>query len=54
MRPTAYIHNVTRGVIDHEALVQALREGELAGPGWTSPSRSPSPRGTPCGRCPTS
>ena len=47
MRSTAYIHNVTRGVIDHEALVQALREGELAGAGLDVTEPEPLPAGHP-------
>ena len=33
-------------MIDHEALVQALREGELAGAGLDVTEPEPSPRGT--------
>ena len=53
MRPTAYIHNVTRGgVIDHEALVLALREGELAGAGLDVTEPEPLPAGHPLWQMP--
>jgi phosphoglycerate dehydrogenase-like enzyme len=46
MKPTAFIHNVTRGgIIDHEALVRALRAGEIAGAGLDVTEPEPLPAG---------
>jgi phosphoglycerate dehydrogenase-like enzyme len=48
MKPTAFIHTVTRGgVIDHEALVRALRAGEIAGAGLDVTEPEPLPAGHP-------
>lgn len=48
MRPTAFIHNVTRGgVIDHEALTGALRSGTIAGAGLDVTEPEPLPAGHP-------
>ncbi|MSU73297.1 MAG: D-2-hydroxyacid dehydrogenase [Opitutus sp.] len=48
MRPTAFIHNVTRGgVIDQEALVRALRAGKIAGAGLDVTDPEPLPAGHP-------
>ena len=53
MKPTAYIHNVTRGgVIDHEALLAALRAGEIAGAGLDVTEPEPLPPGHPLWREP--
>jgi lactate dehydrogenase-like 2-hydroxyacid dehydrogenase len=42
MKPTAFFINTARGrIVDEEALIQALRDGEIAGAGldvyWTEP-----------------
>jgi phosphoglycerate dehydrogenase-like enzyme len=48
MKPTSYIHNVTRGaVIDHEALVRALRSGAIAGAGLDVTEPEPLPADHP-------
>jgi len=48
MKPTAYIHNVTRGgVIDHDALVRALRTDEIAGAGLDVTEPEPLPADHP-------
>jgi phosphoglycerate dehydrogenase-like enzyme len=53
MKRTAYIHNVTRGgVIDHEALLAALRAGEIAGAGLDVTEPEPLPAGHPLWREP--
>ena len=44
MKPTAFIHNVTRGgVIDHDALVRALRARAIAGAGLDVTEPEPLP-----------
>jgi len=46
MKPTAFIHNVTRGaIIDHDALVRALRAKEIAGAGLDVTEPEPLPPG---------
>ena len=53
MKPTAFIHNVTRGgVIDHDALVQALRAGAIAGAGLDVTEPEPLPPGHPLWQMP--
>ena len=53
MRPTAFIHNVTRGgVIDHDALVRALRAGQIAGAGLDVTEPEPLPPGHPLWQMP--
>ncbi|MGH2356249.1 MAG: D-2-hydroxyacid dehydrogenase [Chloroflexota bacterium] len=53
MKPTAVIHNVTRGgVIDHQALVRALRAGEIAGAGLDVTEPEPLPAGHPLWQMP--
>jgi len=48
MRPTAVIANIARGrLIDHEALVAALRAGRLAGAGLDALPREPLPPDDP-------
>jgi glyoxylate reductase len=48
MRPTAYLINVARGgVIDHNALVDALREGWIAGAALDVTEPEPLPRDHP-------
>jgi glyoxylate reductase len=48
MRPTAYLINVARGgVIDHDALVDALREGWIAGAALDVTEPEPLPRDHP-------
>ena len=48
MKPTAYIHNVTRGgVIDHDALVRALQSNAIAGAGLDVTEPEPLPAGHP-------
>jgi phosphoglycerate dehydrogenase-like enzyme len=48
MKPTAYVTNVTRGgVIDMEALLEALRTGEIAGAGLDVTEPEPLPAGHP-------
>jgi phosphoglycerate dehydrogenase-like enzyme len=52
-KPTAYIHNVTRGgIIDTEALMRALREGRLAGAGLDVTDPEPLPVGHPLWQMP--
>ena len=53
MKPTAFIHNVTRGpVIDHEALVRALRTSQIAGAGLDVTEPEPLPVGHPLWQMP--
>src|SRR5919202_2066863 len=53
MKPTAFIHNVTRGaIIDHDALVRALRAGEIAGAGLDVTEPEPLPLGHPLWQMP--
>jgi phosphoglycerate dehydrogenase-like enzyme len=53
MKPTAFIHNVTRGgIVDHEALVRALRTGEIAGAGLDVTEPEPLPLGHPLWQMP--
>src|SRR5919108_2439608 len=53
MKPTAFIHNVTRGgVIDHDALVRALRAGAIAGAGLDVTEPEPLPPGHPLWQMP--
>jgi len=41
MKPTTHIVNIGRGgTIDEAALIRALREGWIAGPGWMSSRKS--------------
>lgn len=48
MKPTAYVTNVTRGgTIDQEALVRALRAGQIAGAGLDVTDPEPLPKGHP-------
>jgi phosphoglycerate dehydrogenase-like enzyme len=48
MKPTAYIHTVTRGgIVDHDALVRALRAGEIAGAGLDVTEPEPLPPAHP-------
>lgn len=48
MRPTAYLINVARGgVVDHDALVHALREGWIAGAALDVTEPEPLPRDHP-------
>jgi glyoxylate reductase len=48
MRPTAYLINVARGgVVDHDALVEALREGWIAGAALDVTEPEPLPRDHP-------
>jgi phosphoglycerate dehydrogenase-like enzyme len=48
MRPTAYIYNVGRGAsIDEPALVEALRQGVIAGAGLDVTDPEPVPAGSP-------
>jgi glyoxylate reductase len=48
MKPTAYLINLARGgVIDHEALVEALTEGWIAGAGLDVTEPEPLPRDHP-------
>ena len=45
MKPDAYLIVVSRGgIVDEDALVDALHEGRLAGAGSTSPKSSPYPQ----------
>jgi phosphoglycerate dehydrogenase-like enzyme len=54
MKPTAFIHTVTRGgIIDHDALVRALQAGEIAGAGLDVTEPEPLPRGHPLWAMPT-
>jgi phosphoglycerate dehydrogenase-like enzyme len=53
MKRTAFIHNVTRGgIIDHEALVRALRDGQIAGAGLDVTEPEPLPAGHPLWQMP--
>jgi phosphoglycerate dehydrogenase-like enzyme len=53
MKPTAYIHTVTRGgVIDTEALLRALRTGAIAGAGLDVTEPEPLPPGHPLWQMP--
>jgi phosphoglycerate dehydrogenase-like enzyme len=53
MKRTAFIHNVTRGgVIDHDALVSALKVGEIAGAGLDVTEPEPLPPGHPLWQMP--
>ncbi|HEX2184324.1 MAG TPA: D-2-hydroxyacid dehydrogenase [Chloroflexota bacterium] len=53
MRQTAFIHSVTRGgIIDHEALLRALRGGEIAGAGLDVTEPEPLPPGHPLWQLP--
>jgi phosphoglycerate dehydrogenase-like enzyme len=53
MKRTAFVHNVTRGgIIDHEALVRALRAGEIAGAGLDVTEPEPLPPGHPLWQMP--
>ncbi|GGW32866.1 hypothetical protein GCM10010381_17090 [Streptomyces xantholiticus] len=55
MRRTAYLVNTSRAaIVDQEALVQALREGWLAGAGADVFEQEPLPAGIRCARLPTS
>jgi phosphoglycerate dehydrogenase-like enzyme len=48
MKPTACLHNVARGgLIDQEALIQALEDGEIAGAGLDVTDPEPLPPGHP-------
>lgn len=48
MKPTAYLINTSRGpLIDEEALVQALREGWIAGAGLDVLTQEPAPQNHP-------
>lgn len=48
MRPSAYLYNIGRGpVIDHDALLTALRTGEIAGAGLDVTEPEPLPAGSP-------
>ena len=48
MKPTAYLINVTRGgIVDIDALVEALREGKIAGAGLDVTDPEPLPQGHP-------
>lgn len=41
MKPTAYIINAARGpIIDEAAMIEALKDGEIAGADWMCLSRS--------------
>ena len=56
MKPTAFLidNSHSGGVVDHEALIPALRDGKLAGAApWTSTRKSRSRRRARCGSCPT-
>jgi D-3-phosphoglycerate dehydrogenase len=46
MKPTAYFVNPAGGTVDETAMIQALREGRIAGAALTCPSRSPCIRTT--------
>jgi phosphoglycerate dehydrogenase-like enzyme len=53
MKPTAFIHTVTRGgVIDHDALLRALRAGEIAGAGLDVTEPEPLPSDHPLWQLP--
>lgn len=53
MRPSAFIHNVTRGgIIDHDALVRALRAEAIAGAGLDVTEPEPLPAGHPLWQMP--
>ncbi|MBI2503816.1 MAG: D-2-hydroxyacid dehydrogenase [Candidatus Latescibacteria bacterium] len=53
MKPSAYLVNVTRGgIIDEPALVQALKEGRLAGAGLDVCEQEPLPAGSPLWEAP--
>jgi phosphoglycerate dehydrogenase-like enzyme len=53
MKRTAYIHNVTRGpIVDHDALVRALRDGQIAGAGLDVTEPEPLPTGHPLWQLP--
>lgn len=48
MKPTAYLINTSRGgTVDEQALVVALREGEIAGAGLDVFTQEPTPRDNP-------
>jgi phosphoglycerate dehydrogenase-like enzyme len=52
MKPSAYLINVTRGgIIDEEALAEALRRGEIAGAGLDVFDREPLPPESPLWSC---
>ena len=54
MRPDAYLCVMSRGASSTRTpWPRPSRRGAWRGPGWTPPSRSPSPRSTPCGTSPT-
>jgi phosphoglycerate dehydrogenase-like enzyme len=48
MKPTAYVYNIGRGItIDQEALIDALRDGEIAGAGLDVTTPEPLPPDSP-------
>jgi phosphoglycerate dehydrogenase-like enzyme len=54
MKPTAYLVNTSRGpIVDEGALVEALREGRLAGAGLDVYDEEPLPAGHPLRRLPS-
>ena len=54
MKPTAYIVCISRGdIIDDDALIDALKRGEIAGPASTPTASNPSPPARSSGPCPT-
>ena len=48
MKPTAFLFNVGRGpIVDHDALIEALKDGDIAGAGLDAMSPEPLPAESP-------